>query len=405
MSMSLMIVMGIGLVLSLLANATTIYGQSLQWSELHAENSPPARRSHAMAFDPENRLVVMFGGYGNGSHLGDTWVFDPRTEAWNRVSTSVAPSPRAATTLVYEPQGKQLILFGGFAEGHSIVHNDTWAFTTSKAAWTNTDAASPPSARASYGMTYDSKRHLIVLFGGFTEQGYFNDVWLYDPARNSWEERQTAGEKPSPRGAMGFVYDEASDVFVMFGGFSDSGFFGDTWILDLGNNTWAKREPETHPPPARTRMLYVPAIDKSVFFGGDIIREDNIEPAVEPSDKVWSYDFGSGSWLEIMPTNFSDESPAKRSLNGIAYDSNSESIMIFGGTDALIDSENFVGREFRDTWTLALNKDIGNNELTAEAGVVATSALTAPIIIGITAAAIAVGLFIWKKGFRRIPVR
>jgi N-acetylneuraminic acid mutarotase len=393
-----LILVGSGIMFFLLA-ANFAYGQQYQWTQIDSDTSPLARRSQAMTYDPEQKLIVLFGGYGNGSHLNDTWIYNPQTETWNGVSSPLSPSPRAATTLVYEPQSKQLILFGGFASGHAIVYNDTWAYDTSKGSWADLKSKDPPSARASYGMTFDSKRNTIVLFGGFTEHGYFNDVWIYDPVKNLWREQKITGDAPSPRGAMGFAYDEGNDVFVMFGGFSDAGFFGDTWILDLNNNTWTEMDPDTSPPPARTRLVYHDGIGKPVFFGGDIIRVENVEPAVEPYDKVWSYDYTANNWQEIVVASSAGSTPAKRSLNGIAYDSHSQSLLIFGGTDALIDAQNFAGREFQDTWALEL-QDPGATAGETETSFQSFSPFLVPVLVGITAVGVGIGLFFWKARSR-----
>jgi N-acetylneuraminic acid mutarotase len=349
-----------------------------------------------MAMDPESNVVVLFGGYGNGSHLDDTWAFDPQTTHWKEISSGTSPSPRAATTLVYEPESKKLILFGGFAVGHSVVYNDTWSYDASANTWRDLEATNPPSARASYGMAYDSERKLIVLFGGFTERGYYNDVWVYDPRLNSWEERLIHGDRPSPRGAMGFAYDESNDVFIMFGGFSELGYFSDTWALDLDSNAWIEREPSNHPPPARTRMIYIPTLGESMFFGGDVLREDQEDLVVEAYDKVWSYDYQSDSWHEHATAN----SPSKRSLNGLAFDPESESILVFGGTDSLIDSENFVGREFQDTWSLSLRQDAIDG-MQNGANPRPTAEFLLPFLLGIAAAGIAVAVLLRKKGSLR----
>jgi N-acetylneuraminic acid mutarotase len=200
-------------------------------------------------------------------------------------------------------------------------------------------------------MAYDSMRNQTVLFGGFTEQLYFNDLWAYDATENAWREILPNTSKPEPRGAMGFAYDEQNDVFVMYGGFSESGIFGDTWVLDRKTNRWENKDPEMHPPPVRTRMIYDNATGQSIFFGGDVTDPQSDEAAVSPYDAVWAYDYRTNSWQELAtgaPT-----SPASRSLNGIAFDSIGSSVIIFGGTDALIDSDNLAGREFGDMWTLS----------------------------------------------------
>lgn len=349
-----------------------------------------------MAMDPDTNKIVLFGGFANGSHLADTWVFSTETRQWYQVESAASPSPRAATTLVYEPLHQRLILFGGFGLGHSLVTNDTWAFDTKSNSWVDLNAKNPPSERASYGLATDSKRGSIVMFGGFTERGYFSDIWAYDPEQNSWQEVKTSGDVPPARGAMGFVYDEANDIFVMYGGFSERGFFGDTWTFDPKTNSWREMAPENHPPPVRTRMIYHDMEGQSIFFGGDVIYPETEEAAVEPYNSVWAYDYQANTWQELMP-KASDSLPSKRSLNGIAFDSRSSSIVMFGGTDSLIDNANFLGREFGDTWILA---PITESSSTGDRGS-SLGSLGVITIVGVAIAAISVAMFILRNRRRQ----
>lgn len=308
-----------------------------------------------MAVDPVSQEMLLFGGYGNGTHLGDTWIFDLKGEAWRRIETASSPSPRAATTLVYEPTYKRFILFGGFNYGHSIVSNDTWAFDALTGTWIDLRPANSPDARASYGMAFDSKRGMVLLFGGFTEDRYFNDLWGYDPAQNSWHIQPAAGEAiPEARGAMGFSYDEGNDVFVLYGGFSDKGFFGDTWVYDPADGKWKEMKPEHHPPPVRTRMVYDNTTRQSIFFGGDVTYPESAEPGVEVYDGAWMYDYSENSWQKVS-IDENSRHPQKRSLHAIAYNTATSTLILFGGTDSLIDAENFSGSEFQDMWVLSGN--------------------------------------------------
>ncbi|MGI0036568.1 MAG: Kelch repeat-containing protein, partial [Nitrososphaera sp.] len=275
-----------------------------------------------------------------------------------------------------------------FAQGHSIVSNDTWSYSYATNSWTELRPDDAPSERASYGMAYDSTRHEIVLFGGFTERGYFNDMWIYNIEENSWRELSTAGEVPSPRGAMGFVYDIRNDVFITFGGFSDRGFFSDTWVFEPQSGAWDRKEPSDSPPPIRTRMVYDNSTGRAIFFGGDTISPESEEGAPEPYSEVWAYDFAEDLWTNIQVSN----GPPARALNGIIYEPEGRALLIFGGTDTLIDEENFVGHEFQDTWILALREN----------GSAANESQGMPIAIpvGIGAAiaiAIAAAVALWKK--------
>lgn len=364
------------------------HAASAGWSLEETQNTPPARRSHAMAYDPDNKVVIVFGGYGNGSHWGDTWTLDLENKAWTSMKPENSPSARAATTMVHDPIGKRMFLFGGFAEGHSIVSNDTWTYSYATNAWTELRPKDVPSERASYGMAYDSKRHEIALFGGFTERGYFDDMWFYDIEENSWRELPSAGDIPSPRGAMGFVYDIRNDVYVMFGGFSDRGFFSDTWIFDSKTSAWERREPSDSPPPIRTRMVYDNSTGRAIFFGGDTISLESEEGAPEPYSGVWEYDFAADQWSEIEASN----APPARALNGIVLEPEGRALVIFGGTDTLIDEANFLGHEFRDTWILPLDPS------DSDGGEGQDMAMAIPVGIGAAiAVAIAAAMALWKK--------
>jgi hypothetical protein len=353
--------------------------QQMIWSQLQTDAAPQARRSHAMAYDADSKAIILFGGFGNGTHLGDTWAFDTATKTWKNMQPANSPSPRAATSMVYDEVDRQTILFGGFGLGHSIVSNETWSYSYAENEWIKIDTETAPKERASYGMALDEKRRELVLFAGFTELGYYNDVWVYDIARQQWRSEDPGGERPSPRGAMSFVYDVRKDYFVMFGGFSDQGFYSDTWILDPEADAWVEVKPSTSPPAIRTRMIYDEDTGMSIFFGGDKISSEGHRGAPEPYDRTWSYDSSARAWTEIT----TPIAPSPRALNGIAFDSNTKSLVIFGGTDTLIDSENFVGREFRDTWVLSVESGAPGFDIWL---------VIAPLV-----AAIAAGIFLVKR--------
>jgi N-acetylneuraminic acid mutarotase len=337
---------GAALVISLIPMA---YAQQMDWSPLEADAEPPARRSHAMAYDQGNNVIVVFGGYGNGSHLSDTWVLDMKTKSWKNMEPAGSPSPRAATTMVYANSIGQTILFGGFGLGHSVVSNETWAYDYANNTWELVETRVAPSQRASYGMALDSKRDEIVLFGGFTELGYFNDLWVYKISEKEWLEIEQSGTLPAHRGAMSFVYDTRNDAFVMFGGFSAEGFFSDTWTLDAESKAWTEVQAQSSPPPTRSRMVYDERAGISILFGGDTIPSEGHQGSPIPYDKTWAYNYSEKNWAEISTSG----KPSPRGLNGIAYETESGSVVIFGGTDTLIDDTNFVGNEFQDTWILS----------------------------------------------------
>src|SRR5262245_7109791 len=57
---------------------TNVFGDTWEWDgnagswTLRANTGPTARCDHAMAYDSNRNVTVIFGGY-NGTYLGDTW--------------------------------------------------------------------------------------------------------------------------------------------------------------------------------------------------------------------------------------------------------------------------------------------------------------------------------------------
>jgi N-acetylneuraminic acid mutarotase len=109
------------------------------WTELTPKVSPPARSRSAMAYDPASGRTILFGGmsgnFGLGEPLGDTWAFDYETNTWTELSPAEAPSARGFHAMAYNPADETIVLFGG-GEGRSAFENDTWIYDPAKNTWT-----------------------------------------------------------------------------------------------------------------------------------------------------------------------------------------------------------------------------------------------------------------------------
>ena len=55
------------------------------WTELDPDNPPSARGWHAMAYDSDQDVVVMFGGGPRReAYTAETWIYDPTDETWRQ---------------------------------------------------------------------------------------------------------------------------------------------------------------------------------------------------------------------------------------------------------------------------------------------------------------------------------
>lgn len=213
-------------------DAETWEWNGLRW-RLVSKKGPSARDGSGMAYDSRRRRVVMFGGStvsGNRGSSRETWEWNSRR--WRRVSTS-GPSPRMYCHMAYDPVRRVTVLFGG-CNDEGKIYSDTW--TWNGRVWREV-SSSGSKPRVEHGMVYDSKRRGIVMFGGVTlpepapdAGSTLAEMELWDG--KGWKPIGPFAGVPGPRRAPGMSYDTGRKVIVLFGGEEPNRshrFLGDTW--------------------------------------------------------------------------------------------------------------------------------------------------------------------------------
>jgi hypothetical protein len=174
------------------------------WARDTAGEAALPRAGHAMAFDEAGGEVVLFGG-ANEQLLSDTWV---RGEAgWREVSLPAeSPPARRDHALAYDPNRERVVLFGG--EGAESLLDDTWEWDG--ASWDLVEVSGDaPAARAGHAMAYDPALERVILFGGITADGeplgetlaWDGSAWTIlpgDDARGPARSAHTISEGPQP---------------------------------------------------------------------------------------------------------------------------------------------------------------------------------------------------------------
>ncbi|HUQ83365.1 MAG TPA: hypothetical protein VM076_19580 [Gemmatimonadaceae bacterium] len=195
--------------------------------EKKSDSGPAPRGAFGLAYDSARGVTVLFGGardFGEPT-LTDTWEWDGRT--WKQVATT-GPSGNSFLKMAYDARRQRVVAFGGRGGG-----GDTWEWNGS--ASSKIDAAGPP-ARDHHAMAYDSRRQRVVVFGGGkqlpngkfpadTTGAWLRDLWAFEGER--WAQLATNGP-PSRGGLPGLTYDSARDRLVLFGG----GNLDGTWEWD-----------------------------------------------------------------------------------------------------------------------------------------------------------------------------
>jgi len=343
------------------------------WTQRDASGSPSPRSRHSAAFDPGRGVMVVYGGLSGNNSLDDlaewngtNWAvhspptspgpryapamsFDearhvavlfnalsynyaPETWEWNGLSWSLrnpgtSPSSANGHSMVYDhDRGVTLLFGGGYSNGfYYVALGETWEWNGML--WTRRSISPSPPARGFAALSYDTRRHVAVLFGGnyYNNGTYVNcaDTWEWNGT--SWTQRNVSG--PSGRSYCSMAFDADRGVTVLYGGYPYS---NDTWEWD--GSSWAQRAPATSPP-ARDfhSLVYDTARRKTVLaFGWN---------GSVPLDDTWQWDGSNWSQLAI-PTG-----PVARFALSMTYDKTRQLTVLFGGYNSL-------SQYLAETWEL-----------------------------------------------------
>jgi len=138
------------------------------------------------------------------------WMMDLETGDWSQLDPggSGAPMGRIWSTITYDEARDRVLLFGGHDDGAVGNTNDTWEFDLVSSTWNaitepeailnqangfcdfppeftevNLDA---PDRRSAHMAALDTARMEWIVFGGKTDCGLIDDVWVFDLQRDAW---------------------------------------------------------------------------------------------------------------------------------------------------------------------------------------------------------------------------
>ncbi len=191
------------------SNETWAYDMaSNSWSRMNPETSPGARYGCAMVYDSYTKKTLLFGGhfftsspaYKDLGYDDEVWAYSYLEDSWEKLVTDTKPPERYWHALSYDTDLNRVVLFGGNQGGGNDL-GDTWVFDCRTNKWSQVASTNNPEPRSLVSMTYDSNVKRTVLFGGadFTTGSafsYFNSVWMLDQS-GQWR-RMTIGAETKP---------------------------------------------------------------------------------------------------------------------------------------------------------------------------------------------------------------
>jgi uncharacterized protein (DUF2345 family) len=301
------------------------------WYQQSPATSPPMRYIHAMTYDAGHDQVVLFGGFGAGGYLNDTWVWNGTN--WTQENPANSPSARAAHAMVYDAAHGQVVLFGGLAGCASCWANDTWLWNGTT--WTNANPPTSPSARDATVLVYDAAHGNVVMFGGSVSGLRGGDTWIWNGT--TWTQASPANSPPA-RADYPMVYDAAHGQVVLFGGEDiNLNNLNDTWVWNGSN--WTEQSPANSPPARYAQgMAYDAALGEVVMWGG--------QGSGGYLNDTWLWN--GTNWTQMS----SQANPSGRVVpNGMTYDAAQGQLVLFGG---------YNGGQLDDTWVWEQPGNFGN---------------------------------------------
>lgn len=231
------------------------------------------------------------------------------------------PSARSGAGLAYFPERRSVILFGGVdSQGKAL--SDTWEFLAAERRWQPIGGLNHPSARST-ALVYHARRHAVALFGGLATDGNkgLDDLWVLDQT-GAWSSinQPTA---PSARGGVALAYDSRVDSLVLYGGrTSAQGLpLSDVWDLPGDTSTWVPR----------TLGMAAPVVaNPRMVFDGRYVLLVGSDEANPTTIKVWRLDT---TFTELPPPN-GNTAPIRRNDFAVSFDLFNGAMLMFGGTTA-----------------------------------------------------------------------
>ncbi|QDU27291.1 Kelch motif protein [Anatilimnocola aggregata] len=333
---------------SLLCGRTVAYHiESRQWRNLEPANAPlPLTKSEkeglnwsALGLDPLNQELVLFGGGGLATSRGDagTWVYSTKKNEWRQLDLKVQPPPRALSPLVYDPQSKQLVLFGG--DGLDTLYGDTWTYDCATRTWHERKPVVAPAPRLGHALVSLPKSGKLALVGGvgYTSSTAYQallykplplEIWTYDVSLNAWSLVKRLEEKGpthfSVDAAVAAVDDQ--DRLLWWGPKTT----GNRYEND--SRTWLIQLDVSHSDAAATAKFGVPA-------GTVVQRDESHDPAWYAADVPTPNLSEQVRFYEELPTNrwtavAAPKWPMNRQGGGwstVAYDTSRQQFLHLGG--------------------------------------------------------------------------
>ena len=136
----------------------------------------------------------------------------------------VAPAGREGHSLVWDDETQSAFLFGGQASHRFQYFSDLWRLSF-PFTWAQLSAG--PPTRSGHSAVWDAASRSMLIFAGRYLSTFYNDLWQYFTATDSWQPLQALHGIPSARIDHTAVWDMAHRAMFIFAGEGSGGPLND----------------------------------------------------------------------------------------------------------------------------------------------------------------------------------
>ncbi|XP_066526166.1 rab9 effector protein with kelch motifs [Hoplias malabaricus] len=233
---------------------------------------PSKRWSHTMCLSDPDTAVLIGGETADQVHCTDSvWKLEIDGDFWLLMdSTAAGPSPPCAQghSAAFDPESKVVYVYGGLREGQR--YNDIYMLDTLTWKWKLILAKGDVPSLAYHSATIYKGE--LYVFGGLQPsrgpggKACSNALYIFNPKHELWYQPIVEGDRPLPR--FGHSTTLLPDKLVIFGGQNTAAYLNDLHILDLGFMEYAAVKYENMPPLARGFHAALPVSDNRVLISG-----------------------------------------------------------------------------------------------------------------------------------------
>ncbi|MFW6107430.1 MAG: kelch repeat-containing protein [bacterium] len=150
----------------LIQSARTLKDRFRQ-AAISLDSQPPQRCYSPMVYDPNSKKIVLFGGNHLDRCLADTWVYDPAIRTWEDRRPPISPSPRHCHGLLYLPKAGKVALVGGWLtklQRHNALPPELWTYDVAANRWQLVKRWKPSKNDPFHGIIFRAPHSNVVPF-------------------------------------------------------------------------------------------------------------------------------------------------------------------------------------------------------------------------------------------------